>query len=472
MTDSVRPLEIVEWSAVQTAANVRAGSISATEVIEAHLDPLAATNPHVNAITRHDPERARSEASAVDAAIQRGDDVGPLAGVPVTVKDNVDVEGDTTPNGLTFLNVAAATESSPAVTALRAAGAVVLGRTNAPEFSWRWHTDNSLFGPTLNPRSPTRTPGGSSGGAAAALAVGIGCLALGNDAGGSVRWPAVCTGTAALKPTSGRIASHNTTAPGERPLGVDLMATQGAMARTIVDVGLMFGALVAPSWRDPNHIPIPSQFGTPPRRIGVHLGDGAPLHPAIEIALRRAGDALDHAEFDISRPDVPDLATAATVWATLINADFESGARAAMQQHGSASIQLVLAEFARRAHSPDLAGVYAAHATRASQLREWMHIFAEQVDIIVMPAAMEPAWPVGDDEDPARLAEIFAANTPLVAMNALGLPAAAVGVGEVDGVPVGVQVVGPRFAEAAVLEIASVIEGAFLTSEQPDLGTA
>lgn len=452
---------IVQWSAVDTAEKVRSGEVSASDVTEAHLDHLAVTNPALNAVTRTNADSALAAARAIDDAIAAGQPVGPLAGVPVTIKDNVDVAGQSTPNGLPHLDSTVAEHDSPAVSSLRDAGAIVIGRTNAPEFSWRWHTDNPLFGPTINPRCPERTPGGSSGGASAALASGIGCLALGNDAGGSVRWPASCTGVTALRPTVGRIASHNATAPGERPLGVDLMAVQGPMARTIDDLSLMLGVLATSSWRDPNHVPVGERTIERRHRFGLYRSETAPPHPFVATALDRAVEALEAAGLERADTTLPSLDEAATAWATLINADFEMTARPAMERFGGEAIQLVLHEFDERSDTADLPGVYRALATRAGQLRAWLRLFAESVDVVVLPVCLEPAWPAGDDLRPGRMSEIFDANTTMVAINLLGLPAAAVGVGEVDGVPVGVQIVGSRFDEAGVLATASIIERAF-----------
>lgn len=450
----------IAWSALRTADLVRRGEVRASEAIDAHLRRLEAINPHLNAITRVN-EDARDAADAVDRLVASG--AGgelPLAGVPVTIKDNVDVAGQTTPNGVRALDDVIASKDAPLVEHLRAAGAVVIGRTNTPEFSWRWHTDNPLFGATLNPWGDELTPGGSSGGAAAALAAGIGCLAQGNDAGGSVRWPANCTGLTGLRPTTGTIASNNVTAGGERPLGIELAATQGPLARSVEDCRMMFEVMSQGSARDPSYVPARPQRDHR-RRVGWNLGAGAEPHPDVVAAVEAATDALAEHGWTASQVELPDLVASARDWASLINTDFHTTNRASMLELGSPAIGAMLEAFDRAGPALDIAGLYGALGRRAAQLRAWQHLLTDQVDVVVLPVAMEPAWPAGDDtRSPSRLDAIFVANTPLVAFNFLGLPAVAQPTGIVDGRPVGVQIVARRFGEHVALDAAAAIESA------------
>ena len=459
MVPAARPVgdePVNRWSAAETAAAVSSGAIGALEVIDRHLDHLATVGQAVNAVTRTNPN-ARAEAAAVDAAIAAGRSL-PLAGVAVTIKDNVDVAGQTTPNGVAALDIEPATSDAPLVEHLRAAGAVILGRTNTPEFSWRWHTDNPLFGATVNPWKSTLTPGGSSGGAAAALAAGIGSLAQGNDAGGSVRWPANCVGVSALRPTIGRIPSHNGTAAGERPLGIELAAVQGPMARSAHDCRLMFEVIAQPTWRDPSYAPASFDRANT-RRAGWCWGAGADLHPEVAAAVDAACAALAERGWSVTPVEVPDLEEAARDWATLINTDFHTTNRGAMLELGSPAIAAMLDAFDRAGPAVDLAGLYALLSRRASQLRRWQRLLTDEVDVVVLPVAMEPAWPAADDTTgPSRLDEIFAVNTPLVAFNLLGLPVAAQPTGVDDGRPNGVQIVARRFAEHVALDAAEAIE--------------
>ncbi|PJE33776.1 amidase, partial [Pseudooceanicola lipolyticus] len=200
-------------SASEIAAQVRDGAVSAVEVTQAHLDRLAAVNPTLNAVVQEFPDEALAAARAVDETRSRGDDPGPLAGVPVTIKVNVDQAGHATTNGLRIQKDLIAQQDSPVVANLRRAGAVVVGRTNTPAFSLRWFTRNQLHGQTLNPRNPALTPGGSSGGAGAAVAAGICAIGHGTDIAGSIRYPAYACGIHGLRPTLGRVAAWNASAP-------------------------------------------------------------------------------------------------------------------------------------------------------------------------------------------------------------------------------------------------------------------
>ena len=205
-------------SATDVAALVRSKKISAKEAASAALARLDAVNPKINAVVDHRPADVLAQAAAVDAAIARGEDAGPLGGVPVTVKVNIDQEGFATTNGLKLQRDVIAKTNSPVIDNLRKAGAVILGRTNCPAFSYRWFTTNLIHGDTKNPRDPGITPGGSSGGAGAAVAAGIGHIAHGTDIAGSIRYPAYACGVHGLRPTVGRIAAFNAALP-ERPIG-------------------------------------------------------------------------------------------------------------------------------------------------------------------------------------------------------------------------------------------------------------
>ena len=208
----------------------------------AALARLDAVNPAINAVVDHRPEDVLAQAGAVDAAIARNEELGPLAGVPVTVKVNIDQEGFATTNGLKLQRDVIARSNSPVIDNLRKAGAVILGRTNCPAFSYRWFTTNLIHGDTKNPRDPGITPGGSSGGAGAAVAAGIGHIAHGTDIAGSIRYPAYACGVHGLRPTVGRIPAFNASLP-ERTIGAQITAVSGPLARTIGDLRIALAAM-------------------------------------------------------------------------------------------------------------------------------------------------------------------------------------------------------------------------------------
>ncbi|MFN3281707.1 MAG: amidase family protein, partial [Tabrizicola sp.] len=237
-------------SATALADLIRARQLSAVEAVQATLARIDRLNPALNAIVQRMDDQALAAARAIDAKIARGEDPGPLAGVPVTVKVNIDQAGFATTNGLKIQSDLIAAEDSPPVANLRRAGAVIVGRTNTPAFSLRWFTRNSLHGATRNPAFPGLTPGGSSGGAAAAVAAGFGPLAHGTDIAGSIRYPAHACGIHGLRPGLGRVPAFNATA-GDRLIGGQLMAVSGPLARSAADLRLGLTALSQPDPRDP-----------------------------------------------------------------------------------------------------------------------------------------------------------------------------------------------------------------------------
>jgi amidase len=296
------PSEIWAWDALDIAAAIRLGTVSAREATAAALARLEALNPALNAVVEPLPEAALAAAAAVDAARARGEALAPLAGVPVTVKVNVDAKGRATSNGVVAFKDLIAPDDSPVVANLRAAGAVIIGRTNTPAFSWRWFTENDLYGQTRNPWSAAHTPGGSSGGAAAAVAAGIGAIAHGNDIGGSVRYPAYACGVAGLRPSAGRIAAFNPSAAAERPLSSQLLSTQGPLARRVRDLRPALAAMAGPDARDPWQVPMPPTGPAPARPIRAALcldPAGTGVDPAVAAAVEAAGRALAAAGYAV-----------------------------------------------------------------------------------------------------------------------------------------------------------------------------
>jgi len=232
--------ELWRKGAVELAAMIRDREVSSREVVQAHLDRVAAVNPHLNAIVRLLPDQALAAADAADRAVADGTGLGPLHGVPFTVKENIDLAGTPTTQAVPALAEAVAPVDAPQVERLRAAGAIPLGRTNLPDFGLRVHTDSALHGLTRNPWNPQRTPGGSSGGEAAALATGMSPFGLGNDLGGSLRNPAHCCGVASIKPSTGAVPFATVIPPEDLNISFQLMAVEGVMARRVADVRAAF----------------------------------------------------------------------------------------------------------------------------------------------------------------------------------------------------------------------------------------
>src|SRR4051794_37671562 len=286
-------------SAADLASLVRSKKIPARDAASAALARLDAVNPKINAVVDHRPEDVLAQADAIDAAIGRGEDAGPLAGVPVTVKVNIDQTGFATTNGLKLQRVAIAKTNSPVIDNLRKAGAVILGRTNCPAFSYRWFTTNLVHGDTKNPRDPAITPGGSSGGAGAAVAVGIGHIAHGTDIAGSIRYPAYACGVHGLRPTVGRVAAFNAALP-ERPIGPQISAVSGPLARTIGDLRIALAAMSGTDARDPWWVPAPLEGPARPKRAALCLRpDGLETVAEVKAAVADAGKRLERAGWTV-----------------------------------------------------------------------------------------------------------------------------------------------------------------------------
>src|SRR3981189_2214483 len=286
-------------SAADIAALIRSKKVSAKEAASAALARLGAVTPSINAVVDHRPEDVLAQAEAIDAALARNEDAGPLAGVPVTVKVNIDQEGFATTNGLKLQRDVIARTNSPVIDNLRKAGAVILGRTNCPAFSYRWFTTNLMHGDTKHPRAPGITPGGSSGGAGAAVAAGIGHIAHGTDIAGSIRYPAYACGVHGLRPTVGRIAAFNASVP-ERPIGPQISAVSGPLARTIGDLRIALAAMSGQDARDPWWVPAPLEGPAMPKRAALcHHPDGLETAAEANAAAADAGKRLPRAGWGV-----------------------------------------------------------------------------------------------------------------------------------------------------------------------------
>jgi amidase len=425
------------------------------------LDRLDAVNSTLNAVTVVLADQALAAADQADTARARGESLGALHGVPVTIKENIDQAGMATANGVVAFKDLVATSDSPVVASWKRAGAVIVGRTNTPAFSLRWHTDNDLRGRTFNPWHRDRTPGGSSGGAAAALAAGIAPLAHGNDLGGSVRYPAYCCGVAGIRPSLGRVAAYNATTTEERPVGLQLMSVQGPLARRVADVRLGLAAMAARDPRDPWWVPAPLEGPAPARpiRVAVTIDPaGQGVDPAVAAAVRAAGAALADAGYAVEDVEPPDVAGVAACWSAIVINEVRHVLQPYIRKHGGVDINRSLDFTLAGTPEVDLAGYMKALGQRTRHLRDWM-LFLERYPLVVGPVSTELPFEVGfDTTTTSRAAAAARAQRLLVAVNLLGLPAVAVPVGRTGNVPLGVQVIGARYREDLCLDAAEVIE--------------
>jgi amidase len=456
--------EIWRWDATWMAEAIARRQISSREAVDACLARIAEVNPRLNAVTFDLSAHARPAADRADAAVARGDPLGPLHGVPVTVKENVDQAGCATTNGIVAFRNAMAMEDSPVVANWKAAGAIVLGRTNTPGFSFRLDTENDLRGRTYSPWSETHTPGGSSGGASSCVAAGMTPLAHGNDIAGSIRYPAYACGLAGLRPSFGRVPAFNPSAPAERSMSAQLLSVQGPLARTVRDIRLALATLSARDARDPWWVGMPLEGPSPPRPIRVAvvtdpqaLG-GAPLHPTVANAMRQAADWLADAGYEIVDVPTPGFTRASELWSAMQLPELRVFMLPAIEQYGDLGIKRAIRLMLEAHPAEDGLSYMKALAERARVVRDWQRFF-ETVPLVLAPVCTQPVYTQGFDvQDVERTAEVWRECTTLTAVPVLGIPGLAVPTGIVDGLPTGVTVLAARFREDLCLAAGEAIE--------------
>jgi amidase len=456
------PDELWRQDATALAALIRSRRASSVEVVEAHLARIEAVNPRLNAVVRVLADDARAAAAAADAALAAGEDVGPLHGVPFTVKENLDLTGTPTTQGVPAMSRAVAPADAPIVGRLRSAGAIPIARTNLPDFGLRMHTDSSLHGLTRNPWHRDLTAGGSSGGEASALAAGMTPLGLGNDIGGSLRNPAHCCGIASLKPTTNRLPMAAVVPPQDPILAAQLMAVDGPMARRVADLRLALALMAGPDPRDPYAVPAPLEQDGAHDLVPVAVlaePPGGDTHPEIAAAVRRAAAALADAGHPVHESVPPSYEQAIDCWARVLMTDLRMLKPLLAQVMGPDAMRVI--EHAEALFPVlDPAGVSQAHVDRHAIARAWSE-FLDRHPLVLSPVWTQPPFEHGMDVATwESAAAVLALARPVLPANLLGLPVVTVPVGTAAGLPVGVQVIGRRFREDQCLAAAERIEAA------------
>lgn len=443
--------DLAALTATETAALIARRAVSVREVTTAALDRIALRNPDLNAIVQPCDAEALATADALDAALGRGETPGPLAGVPVTIKVIVDQAGHATTNGLRGNANLIATENNPVVANLRRAGAVIVGRTNTPAFSLRWFTRNGLHGATKNPHDPGLTPGGSSGGAGAAVASGMGSIAHGTDIAGSIRYPAYACGVHGLRPSLGRVPAFNPTG-GDRLIGAQLMAVSGPLARSIPDLALALAAMSAPDPRDAWYQPMPLAGPPAPKRVAyVEAPDGMAVAEPVRAALRAAAETLRAAGYTVEPVQTPPWREAMALQLRLWMAEFRHTGLAGLRAENDPDANFVYAQMTRHCPETDLAGMMDTLKSRARLTRLWRSFLADW-PLVLCPVSGE--LPFADHRDVASEADfdtVLHAQMPLIATPFMGLPGLAITTGTHGSAPVGVQLVADQFREDLLL---------------------
>jgi Asp-tRNA(Asn)/Glu-tRNA(Gln) amidotransferase A subunit family amidase len=457
--------EIIFLPAVAMAERIRERKISPVELVEAHLAQIEKLNPQLNAFVHVDASSARQAAQTAEAAVMQGNSLGPLHGVPVSIKSSFEVSGMRCESGTLLRAGYVPTQDAPLVARLRAAGAIVLGVTNTPELLMAWETDNLLYGRTNNPWDLERTPGGSSGGEATAIAAGLSAGGVGSDGGGSIRVPAHFCGICGLKPTPGRIP-----ATGHYPVSVgpfSSIGVVGPMARTVADLKILFEVMQGPDIGDTHAAPVPLRWPTDREnrklRIGYFEDDGrTPVTRETRAAVRTAAEALRSAGFQLEPFRPEGLEQARQLWwkyfvvagGMLLRPMFEGR---------EADLSLILKQFLEiSAAEPPLAADTLLNCwIERDLLRARFFAQMQRYPILLCPAAAIPAFRHGERrwQVEGKTVNYLDAWSYTEFFNLLGNPAAVVPVGRSpEGLPIGVQIVGRPWEEEQVLSVAAALE--------------
>jgi Asp-tRNA(Asn)/Glu-tRNA(Gln) amidotransferase A subunit family amidase len=463
--------ELTKIPATELAERIRARDISPVEAVEAYLRRVEEWNPKLNAIVTHAAEHALEQARETESAITRGEAGGALLGVPLTVKDTIETRGMRSTAGSKVRARHVPHADAPSVARLRAAGAVVFGKTNTSEMALEYCADNPVFGRTNNPHDLARTPGGSSGGCAAAVAACMTAGSLGSDMTGSVRVPAHFCGVVGLRPTAGRVpaAGHCPPAVGPYTLGASL----GPLARTVADAELLYNVLAGRT-TDARATKAEDLRG---QRVAVFIDDSkAPVTDATREAVARAAEALRDAGLVVVEEQPPGLEVATDLWLSLFSRETQRIVCAAYKDHEDEAGRAarIILDSAECATPPTLEGFLDAWCERdrlRAALLEWM----ERTPLLLTPVGAVTAFEhdaprsfvVGD-----KRFGLFRAFGHAQSCNVFDLPAVSIPAGRTgEGLPVGVQVVGRPFDERRVLAAARRIEAATGGWQPPSLST-
>ncbi|MEP1614163.1 MAG: amidase family protein [Roseobacter sp.] len=453
-----------QWSATEVARATRDGRITASEATEAAIARMEQVNPNLNAVVENLANEARAEAQALE---KNDGPKGALHGVPVTIKINVDQKGHATSNGVPAFKDMIAIDDAPVVRNLKAAGAIVIGRTNTPEFSFRADTDNPLYGRTHNPWGRHVSAGGSSGGAGSAVMAGIGALAHGNDIGGSLRFPASANGAVTVKPGLGRVPAFNPSQKAERGMLAQSMSVQGLIARTAADLHLSMPALIAGDPRDPFHVPMPWR-GAPletPIRVAVSREDfGFGLAPEVATALDMAASALSDAGYAVEMAEPPQARETGEVGYRALLGEVKALIGADIYTHGSNELNTIFEEYYRQFPPYEGTELLTMLAQRTHYARAWS-LFLEDYPLVLTPFLLKPFFAPGRDaEGPEGVKDALGGAHWSFIMNFLGLPAGNLPTYVADlpkgPQPIGVQIGGRRWREDLIVDAMQAIESA------------
>lgn len=436
--------------------------VSAVEICNEMIQHIENINPKLNAIVANTFDHALQTANQLDKKLKDGEDLGVLAGVPVTVKENTDQRGFATTNGLRIQKDLIATKDSPVVNNFKKSDAIIVGRTNTPPFCIHWFTRNSLHGHTLNPHNKAITPGGSSGGAASATASGMGAIGHGTDIAGSIRYPAYACGIHGLRPSLGRVPMINYTAP-DNHIGAQIMAVTGPLARSITDIELGLKAMSMENYDDPWWSPVPLSFPMPEKKVGLVTEiDGLSIDPVVVRELKKVAKALEESGWIVEEVKAPDFQKAAKFQAVLWLGQFRRTGGEAIKKENDPDANFIYTQMIRRCSNASLDNFMDALQNRANIGREW-NAFFNQYPIMLCPITGDiPFEDLKDLESPESFDMVFDSMLPQIAPPYLGLPGLSFATGKTENkIPLGVQMISRRHREDVLLAAGHDLEKLF-----------
>jgi len=444
-------------SAVALARAIREKWISSEELVKACINRIEEVNPRLNAVVQLPAEQALEAARVADRALARGELRGPLHGVPFTLKDAIETKGVICTGGTEGRAGFVPAEDATVAKRLRAAGAILLGKTNCPELGWAWESDNLIYGRTNNPHNLKLSPGGSSGGESAIIAACGSPFGLGSDAGGSVRFPAHCTGIASIKPTSGRVPrTGHFPGPGGT---LDPLWQIGPLARYVDDLALVLPIISGVDWRDATVVPMP--VGDPKAveirglRVAIHTDNGIVTpNPEVASAVQKAARALAQAGAQVEEARPPAIEQTYEVYLKLFSADGGVGIESLLAETGTKRFHPLMQRVLeiQRANACTMAE-YGRLVARWDSYRSTLLMFMEKWDAILCPVAPFPGMVHGSTYD------CLEAFSYTMAFNLTGWPAAVVCAGTApSGLPVGVQLAARPWREDVALALARCVE--------------
>ena len=461
-------MELIFASAGEQAKAIRDKQISSEELVRACIKRIEGVNPKLNAVVQLPAETALRQAREADKALAKGEIKGPLHGVPFTLKDAIETEGVISTGGTLGRASYVPKEDATVVKRLRAAGGVLLGKTNCPEFGWAWESDNLVYGRTNNPYDLSLSPGGSSGGESAIIAAGGSPLGLGSDAGGSVRFPAHCTGIAGIKPTSGRVPrTGHFPGPGGT---LDALWQIGPLARSVADLNTLLPIIAGVDWRDPAIVPMPlgdaTKVDLEALRVAFHTDNGIETATRETIeTVKNAARALEASVTAVEEARPRDLEQTYEIYLGLFTADGGAGLEELLEMAGTKKVHPLMqrALDLQRSNAKSMAA-FSALIGQWDAFRRSLLSFMEEFDVMVCPVCSFPGMAHGSTYD--RLSAFSYTMT----YNLTGWPAAVVRAGtSPEGLPIGVQIVARPWREDVALAVAAKIERALGGYQRPPL---